>query len=155
VQVSVARVISGAFICAAFLLGLLSPLTKASKVELASLLEWSGFVLGFSVLFTIKFLAIHRVPPSAIFDIQAARRENPNGPCSREALRTGVRTWVGVGAAGLALSLGQALRHRYGLVEGFSDLASAAGVGCWVSAYAIWIWLKVGGRAPNPSLERP
>jgi hypothetical protein len=137
------------------MLGLFAPLAGSIRAMQMPLLEWAGFAVGFALLFTIKFLVIHRIPAHALSNIQAERERNPTGPCSRSALKTGVTSWAVIGAAGVAVAVGQYIRRRYGLSSGYVELASAAGLGCWISAYIVWHWLRVGGGAPNPSLERP
>jgi hypothetical protein len=141
-----AAILSGLFVVAGFVFGLLYGGYLGESWEHRVDSVWLPVIaLSIFTVAVLGFLQMTGVPFRALRDIDAERRMAPEGPCAAEKLRPELKFLAVSSATLLAASAGQYVRVWRGQDTETASMLAAAAVGFTLAAAFCWYRLKVGG----------
>ena len=141
-----ASILSGAFVVAGFVFGLLYAGHLGESWGHRVDAVWLPVIaLSIFIVAVLGFLRMTGVPFRALRDIDAERRMAPDGPCAAEKLQPDLRFLAVSSATVLAASAGQYVRLWRGQDTETASMLAAAAVGFALATAFCWYRLKVDG----------
>jgi len=126
-----------------FVLGYMAVPGLGKGLDHASTPDKIVFVLGGFVIGFFSFLKGGRVPPRAVFHIDAERLQNPDGPCSIKNLRGMAMTLLAICAAFLAWLGGHFVRGPTDAQANTLLFFLFIALGCLLAVGLCWHLLKL------------